>query len=135
MITPAPRPAPLGLIVLFYMFGAVMLLVGLVIDPGSVGKTIAAAHGLSPIVGRGLVIVVAMLALVMAYGLFAGSRWGFFLALGYLVYLAIVNLASGGLSLTQTGTPVNPIFFGNAVWSALVSVYLLMIRGYFSRPR
>jgi hypothetical protein len=135
MVTPASRSAPLGLrlIALFYMFGAVMLLAGLAMDPGRVGEMTAAAHGLSTIVGAGVVPVIAALALVMAYGLYTGARWGFFLAVAYLLYLAVVSLAMGGLSLGRTGTPANPLFFGNFVWSVLVLVYLLVIRGYFWR--
>ncbi len=137
MIKPAPRSAPLGLrlITLFYLFGAVMLLAGLVIDPASVGRMIATAHGLSPIVGAGLVPIIAALALVMAYGLFVGSRWSFFLSAGYLLYLVVVSLVLGGLSLNRSGEPMNPVFFGNFVWSTLVLVYLLMIRGHFWRAR
>ncbi len=137
MIKPAPRSAPLGLrlITLFYLFGAMMLLAGLLIDPASVGETIATAHGLSPIVGAGLVPVIAVLALVMGYGLYAGLRWGFFLAVGYLLFLGTVSLVLGGLNLARTGAPVNPVFFGNFSWSVLVLIYLLVIRGYFWRAR
>ncbi len=137
MIKPAPRSAPLALrlITLFYLFGAVMLLAGLLIDPASVGRMIATAHGLSPIVGAGLVPVIAALALVMAYGLFVGSRWGFFLSVAYLLYLVVVSLVLGGLSLNRSGEPMNSVFFGNFVWSTLVLIYLLVIRGHFWRPR
>jgi hypothetical protein len=137
MTTPSTRSAPLGLrlIALFYMFGAVMLLAGLVIDPASVGETIATVHRLPPIVGAGLVPAIALLALVMAYGLFVGSRLGFFLSVGYQLYLIMVSLILGGLGLNRSGEPMNPAFFGNLVWSALVLVYLLAIRGYFWRSR
>jgi hypothetical protein len=137
MITSAPHSAPLGLrlITLFYMFGAVMLLAGLAIEPTRVGETIAAAHGLSPSVGAGFVLVIAVLALVMAYGLYSGARWGFFLAAGYQLYLAVVSLALGGLNLTTAGAPESVLFFGNLVWSALVLVYLFVIRAYFWRSR
>jgi hypothetical protein len=79
--------------------------------------------------------VIVALALVMAYGLYVGARWGFFLAVGYLLYLAVISLVMGGLNLSRTGTPVNPLFFGNFVWSALVLAYLLIVRSYFWRPR
>lgn len=137
MITPAPRAAPLGLrlITLFYMFGAVMLFAGLAISPARTGQTIAAAHGLSTIVGPGFVPIVAGLALVMSYGLYTGTRWGFFLAAGYQLYLVVVSLALGGLSLTAAGAPESALFFGNLVWAALVLAYLVLIRAYFWRSR
>ena len=137
MTTPASRSAPIGLrlIILFYMFGAVMLLVGLTMDPGRVGEMVARAHGVSSIVGASLLPVIVAWALVMAYGLYAGTRWGFVLAVGYLLFLAVVSLAMGGLRLSRTGTPAQPLFFGNFVWSALVLAYLLVIRGYFWRSR
>jgi hypothetical protein len=133
MTTPMPRRTPLGihLIVVFYLFGAVVLLAGLFLNPAGVGATIATAHGLPPIIGAGLVPFVAVLALVMGYGLYAGSRWGFFLALAYLVYLGLVSLVQGGLNLAQSGEPVNPVFFGNTIWSVLVLVYLLIRRRHF----
>jgi hypothetical protein len=128
-------PLGLRLITLFYLFGAVMLLAGLALDSARVSETIAAAHGLSPSVGAGFVTVIAALALVMAYGLYSGARWGFFLAVGYHLYLAVTNLALGGLSLSAAGAPESALLFGNLVWSALVLIYLLIVRSYFWRSR
>jgi hypothetical protein len=136
VITPSPRRTPLGiqLIVLFYMFGAVVLLAGLLMNPAGVGTAIATAHGLSPIIGAGLVPVVAVLALVMGYGLYTGSRWGFYLALVYMVYVGAAGLVQGGLNLWRSSEPVNPVFFGNVVWSAVVIIYLLIARRHYLDP-
>jgi uncharacterized membrane protein (DUF2068 family) len=126
------RPTPLGvsLIALFYVFGAFVLLAALVFNSANVGADIAQRHGLSPDVGVWALIAVAALALVMAYGLFRGQRWGFYLALIYLLYFAAISLVNA-VRLAQPGQPIDSLSFGNFTWSALVLVYLVYVRWFF----
>ena len=63
------RNVPVGVFSLasFYVFGAFILLAWVFIDPVSVSSTIARAHGFLPIMGVEVVLVVALLALALAY--------------------------------------------------------------------
>ena len=78
--------APLGVVLIasFYVFGAIVLLASLVLNPSEVGRAIAERHGLSPDVGVVILPAVAVLALAISYGLYSLSRWGFYLAIAYL---------------------------------------------------
>lgn len=116
---------PLGvlLIAAFYMFGAIVLLVSIFTNPVGVSRDIALAHGLSPTMGVEILIAVAALALVIAYGLFSLSRWGFFLTVAYLLYFGVVNLF-----LIDS---VWNMHEGNVLWAVLVVVYLLLVRRRF----
>lgn len=116
---------PLGILLIaaFYIFGALVLLVSMFTNPVGVSRAIALAHGLSPIMGIQVLFVVAALALVMAYGLISLSRWGFVLALIYLIYFGAVNLF-----LSSSAWMVHA---GNVLWAVLVVIYLLTVRRCF----
>lgn len=122
------RPVRLGvqLIAAFYLFGAAVLLVSMFTNPFEVRNSIAAAHGLSPAAGKWIVPVVAGLALLIAHGLFTGSRWGFFLT---LIYTLIFGTISLWLLLQNFEQP----YIGNATWSFLVLFYLIANRQTFWR--
>ncbi len=124
------KSLPLGILMIasFYAFGALVLLIALFMDASRVGDVIAAAHGLSPTVGSWFVLAVAVLALILAYGLVSLSRWGFFLAVTYSAFLCLISLVKGGLSFAWTGQSELQVHFGNLLWSAAVLVYLLMMR-------
>ena len=126
---------PIGVLLIasFYVFGAMVLLVSVFTDPVGVRETIARAHGLSPIIGVEFVLAVAALALTLAYGLIRLSRWGLVLTLVYSLYLCAVSLSMGGLSFAWTGQSETQIYFGNSLWSALVVVYLFLVRQRFFR--
>ena len=113
------RPVPMGvlLIAAFYLFGAAVLLVGIFTNPVDVSNTIASVHGLSPAAEMWIIPVVAGLAILIAYGLFTGSRWGFFLT---VIYTVIFGTISSWLLLQNFEQP----YIGNATWSFLVLVYL-----------
>lgn len=117
-------PFGLLLIALFYVFGAVVLLVFLFVDPAQTSSVIGRVHGLPVSIGNWILPLIAVLGLVIAYGLFTLSRWGYMLTLLYLVYFGVV---SGGLLRTHN----DPIYLGNLVWSIFVIVYLLLVRKRF----
>ncbi len=131
------KDIPIGILLIagFYVFGAFVLLASIFINPVGVSQAIANAHGLSTVMGVEILVAVAGLALVLAYGLVRLARWGFFLAIAYLLYLAGASLVMGGLSFLWTGQAQMQIYFGNLLWSALVVIYLLRVRRrFFSAP-
>lgn len=132
------KDIPMGILLIagFYVFGAFVLLASILFNPVGASQAIAKAHGLSPVMGVEILVAVAALALVLAYGLVRLARWGFFLAIAYLLYLAGVSVVMGGLSFLWTGQAEMQIYFGNLLWSALVVIYLLRLRRrFFSTPQ
>jgi len=127
------KSIPLGvqLISAFYVFGAMVLLLCLFTNPVAVGSTIAERHGLAPSTGTWILPVIAGLALIIAYGLWSLSRWGFYLTLAYLVYFGVVSIILGGLNFALTGAQAVQVYFGNFLWSALVATYLIVTRKRF----
>lgn len=121
-----PRRTPLGVLLIagFYLFGAVVLLVGMFTNPVGVSRTIADAHGLPPAFDALILPAVAVLAVLMAYGLVTVSRWGFFLT---VIYLAAFGLVSLWLMIGNVQQP----YIGNATWSLLALVYLIVKRNVF----
>ena len=136
METGIRKHVPLGiwLIGSFYAFGALVLLIALFIHGSNVRGVIAAAHGLSAAIGGEFVLAIAALALILAYGLISLSRWGFFLAIGYSVFLCANSLAHGGLTFAWTAQPQLQFHFANLLWSAAVLIYLLVKRKSFFTP-
>jgi hypothetical protein len=127
------KSIPLGvqLISAFYVFGAMVLLLSLFTNPDAVGSSIAERHGLSPSIGAWILPLIAGLALIIAYGLWSLSRWGFYLTLAYLVYFGVVSIVLGGLNFALTATESVQVYFGNFLWSALVVTYLIWMRKRF----
>lgn len=124
---------PIGVLFIasFYVFGAFMGVIGVFTNPSAVRKTIAMAHGLLPIVDVEIVLMIAVLTLVLAYGLIRLSRWGFILTVSYSIYICLVNLIRGCLDFTWTAQPEKQISFGNFLFSTLVIIYLLIERKHF----
>lgn len=120
------RRTPLGVLLIagFYLFGAVVLLVGMFTNPLEVSRTIADAHGLPPAFDAMILPAVAVLAVLIAYGLVTLSRWGFFLT---LIYLAVFGLISVWLMVGNMQQP----YIGNATWSLLALTYLIAKRDSF----
>lgn len=127
------RHVPIGVlfIAFFYMFGTLILLVGVSINPSAVCETIARAHGLLPGIGIEIVLFVAALALVLAYGLIRLSHWGYILTVTYSVYICLVNLIMSDLAFTWPIQPEKHITYGNFLFSAFVILYLLIERKHF----
>lgn len=117
---------PFGLLVItvFYMIGAVLLLILMSANPVQTSNAIAKTHGLPTSTGNWILPLIAGLALLIAYGLFSLSRWGYVLSILYLAYFASVN----GLMLT---THADSVYLGNLLWSLLVIIYLVLVRKSF----
>jgi Na+/melibiose symporter-like transporter len=117
---------PLGIILIagFYVFGAIVLLVSMFTMPEAVSRQIAERQGLPVNIGISALLLTAILALFIAYGLFSLSSWGFYLTLIYLTYFGGISFLLGGKSGIQP-------YLGNLLWSILVIVYLLFKRKSF----
>ena len=117
---------PLGVILIsvFYTFGAMILFYFFVTDPLYASSLIAERHGLLPSTGPWILLLVGAIALLIAWGLFSLSRWGYIFTLTYLAYFGVVNIF---LSRGQFAT----IEFGNFIWSLLLILYLLLVRKQF----
>lgn len=117
---------PLGVLLIgsFYAIGAIVLLVFLMINPAQSSSTIAELHGLPTSTGNWILPVMAALALVIAFGLYSRSKWGYRLTIGYMLYFGIVNWS---LYTDQFSWA----FLGNVIWSFLVILYLILVRKHF----
>jgi hypothetical protein len=112
------------LISVFYMVGAVVLLISQHSIPVGLGRILASAYGL-PVAADGLIVpIVIGMALLISFGLFVRTRWGYFLTVAYLLFLGIESLA-----LMRQG--VQQPYLGNAIWSWLVLLYLAWKWKYF----
>jgi Na+/melibiose symporter-like transporter len=117
---------PLGIILIagFYVFGAIVLLVSMFTMPEMVSRQIAERQGLPMNMGISVLLLTAIVALFIAYGLFSLSSWGFYLTLIYLIYFGGISFFLGG------NTGIQP-YLGNLLWSILVIMYLLFKRKSF----
>lgn len=117
-------PFGLVLIVAFYMFGAVVLLILLFANPTQTSSAIAKVHGLPASTGSWILPLIAGLGLLIAYGLFSLSRWGYMLTMLYLAYFATT---SGWMLSRQTSA----VYLGNLIWALFVIIYLILVRRRF----
>lgn len=133
METTLRKTVPLGvyLVAGFYLFGALVLVLGTLTGLVDARMAIARAHGLPAFAGTAFLFLVAVLALVLGYGLISLSRWGYFLALLYSLYLGLTSLIMGALNFPLRGEEEAQVYFGNLLWSVLVVVYLLLVRQRF----
>ncbi len=120
------RSIPFGILLIasFYAFGAIILLAFLVINPGQAASVIAQRHGLPASTGNWILPIVAGLGLLVSFGLYSLSKWGYALTLLYLIYFGSVNWF-------MYRTQADLLFFGNLVWSFLVILYLVLVRKRF----
>lgn len=112
------------MIAAFYLFGAVILLISIFTNPVDVGRSIADVHGLPPAFDTVILPLVATLAVLMAYGLFQLSRWGYLLAMTYLALF-------GGISIWMMIQNMQQPYIGNSTWAVLAFVYLVWKRKLF----
>ncbi len=128
---------PIGVLLIagFYAFGAIVLLFSLFSNPIGVSQIIAERHGLLPFFGVAITPIVAGLGLVIAYGLYSLSRWGYFVTIAYLIYFGGVSIALGGLNFALSGQEALQAYFGNLLWSVLVIIYLVIVRRRFLSPK
>lgn len=116
------------LIATFYFFGAIMLIVSCFTNCAAVSHNIAERHGLPPAIEPFILSIVGCLALLISYGLYQCSRWGFYLTSAYLVYFGVISL---WLSLQK---PYQP-YIGNAIWALFVLSILVWKRKLFLSKR
>jgi hypothetical protein len=128
------RPVSIMLIAGFYVFGAIVLLISIFAHTNAV-ELIAYVHGISPIVGKGILPAIAALALIISYGLISLSKGGFYLTLAYVLYMGAIGLLRGGLGFAFTGETSLQIFFGSILWSGLVMICLIASRHHFLHGR
>ncbi len=117
-------PFGILLIAIFYAFGAAVLLFFFITNPAQVASAIALRHGLPPSTGNWILPVIAGMALLIAWGLWSLSRWGYVLTIMYLLYFGTVN---GFLNAGQSSWT----YLGNVIWSFLVIFYLILVRKRF----
>lgn len=131
------KRVPIGVLFLasFYTFGAFIILAWVFIDPTAVSRTIAMAHGFLPVMGTEIVLVVATLVLILAYGLIRLSKWGFILTITYSLYMGLINLISGSQAFSWAVRSENRLHYGNFIFSVLVIGYLLVARRHFFGTR
>ena len=117
-------PFGLLLISIFYTFGAVVLLILMFSNPLETSSAIAKAHGLPTSTGNWILPFVAGLSLLIAYGLFSLSRWGYVLSILYLAYF-------GSVSALMFSIHADSVHLGNLLWTLLVLIYLILVRRSF----
>ncbi|MEJ2600440.1 MAG: hypothetical protein P8Z00_19045, partial [Anaerolineales bacterium] len=93
-------------------------------NPVGVSHSIAGAHGLPSAVEPVVLPIIAGSALLIAYGLYKRSRWGYFLTMTYLVLF-------GGVSFWLLSQSMQQPYIGNCTWAVSVIFYLLWKRQYF----
>ncbi len=120
----ASPPIGVLLIASFYILGAIVLVVLRFTNPEQVAVVIAERHGLPASTGPWILPLVAGIGLIIAFGLLSLSRWGFFLAIAYLLYFGTVNLY-------MSNTAWVTVNCGNTIWSFLVICYLILARKRF----
>jgi uncharacterized membrane protein (DUF2068 family) len=120
---------PLGIVVfsIFYLFGACVLFISMFMNYAGVAEQITLAHGLPLDLKFIALPAVAILAVVMSYGLYSLSRWGYYLTSIYQICFGAVSLF---LSVSFGKQP----FLGNFIWSLVVVIYLVMKRQIFTHP-
>lgn len=120
------RPLGVKLISIFYLWGAGVLIFGLFfLDMSGETFGIATRHGLPSTLEVPARILIAILAICLSYGLFQLRRWGFWFAIIYSIYFLFIS------SVLYTETK-NDLFTGNAIWAAIVLVYILVKRRVFT---
>ena len=108
----------------FYLFGAILLLISLFINPVVVSRTVAQAHSLPPVIDAFILPVIVCLALLIAYGLFTRARWGYLLTLIYLIIF-------GSVSFWLVSQNIQQPYIGNTTWSILALLFLIWKWKYF----
>ncbi len=119
---------PLGVLLIagFYIFGALVLMAFLFINPDQARSIVAERHGLMAVTGNWILPVVAGLGILIGYGLISLSKWGYALTILYLIYFGVVN----GYML-RFRPDINLADLGSLVWALLVIIYLIIIRKRF----
>jgi len=124
------RPLGIVAISIFYLFGACVLFVSMFTNYAGVAEQITLAHGVPLDLKFIILPAVAIFAVVMSYGIYSLSSWGYYLTMPYQICFGAVSLFLAFLSVSFGTQP----FFGNLMWSALIVIYLVIKRRTFIHP-
>ena len=105
-----------------YFLGASALLLALPFNHQKIGVQIANLHGLPVLGGIPILVLTSGLGFLIGYGLYKMTSWGYWLTLGYLIYLFLAP---------QLLLPEVPSIFGNIIWPLAAGVYLVLKRKNF----
>lgn len=119
------RPMGVSLIGYFYVFGAVVLVFTAIFYQADADAiSISERFGVSILPERMMRVVLALFSLLMVYGYMKLKRWGFWLFVSYSVLFGVIS------SVIATNHPQQP-FIGNVVFSVIVLIYTVYVRGAF----
>jgi hypothetical protein len=110
---------PLGILLIagFYTFGSLILLASLFIHPNEVSRQIAMSQGLPISIGVSILPLTAAVGLLIAYGLFSLSPWGFFFTPGQMNLLLLGALARVKRGLTHGYHPSSVVNYARSLGS------------------
>jgi hypothetical protein len=117
--TPAEPILGIRLIAYLYFLGAAVLLLALPFNHQKISQQIASLHALPALGGIPFLILVSGVGILIGYGLYKMTGWGYWLTLGYLMYLFIAPHLLGN-NVTS--------IFGNIIWPLSAGVYLILNR-------
>lgn len=118
---------PLGvyLISAFYLFGAAVLLLTVIwFQPEANPIGINERFGMPWMPERLMRVIVAVFTLVMIYGFFMLTRWGYWMMISY-------SLAFGTISSILATRHPDPVFFYNMTESVIILIYTFKKRQVF----
>lgn len=118
------RPLGVSLIGGFYIFGASILIITLILGSPIGEYGIADRLGLPNVPENIARLVIALLSLIMAYGYLKLERWGYWTMMLYSLYFLVVSIV---LSIQYNQQP----FYGNIIWSIIVILYTFIKRKNF----
>ncbi|MGF3104443.1 hypothetical protein [Rossellomorea sp. DUT-2] len=125
------RPLGVSIISYFYIFGSIVLLyTAIFYQAGADTISISERFGVTVVPERIMRMVVAVFSLWMVYGYMRMKKWGFWLLIMYSVLFGVISF------LLLTNELQQP-FIGNVVFSVIVLIYTIYVRGAFfeSAPR
>lgn len=119
------RPFGVVIISFFYIFGAVVLIYSSIFYLPNVDQFgIAARFGVPALPEQPVRLIVAVIALLLAFGYFSLKKWGFWSMVCYSIVFGMISL---NLAFAHHQQP----FIGNVFWSAIVLIYTLIKRRSF----
>jgi len=119
------RPLGISFISWFYMFGACVLFITVVMNHTEADQFgIADRFGLPAVPEPLMRIIAAVITFIIIFGYYGLRRWGFWLMIAYSVGFGAVSIK---LLLSYNQQP----FIGNVIWSMVVFIYTLMVRKSF----
>lgn len=119
------RPFGVVIISFWYIFGATALIyTSIFYRPNADEFGIAARFGVPALPEQPVRLIVAALALVLAFGYFSLKKWGFWSMVCYSIVFGMISLR---LTFVYHQNP----FIGNVWWSVIVLIYTLFKRRSF----